>query len=87
LTRTSRRTQLALAPFALLASVLAAPQSGIAQTTPQATTAPISPSIAARTVGMDRRHGFISIYLDAQQSRILLEIPRDATRALLMICR
>ncbi len=34
---------------------------------------------------MERRDGFIPIYLDPRQSRILLELPRDSTRALLMI--
>lgn len=34
---------------------------------------------------MDRRDGFLPIYLDPRQGRILLELPRDSTRALLMI--
>jgi hypothetical protein len=34
---------------------------------------------------MERRDGFLSIYLDARQGHILLELPRDSTRALLMI--
>ncbi|HSQ33211.1 MAG TPA: zinc-dependent metalloprotease [Gemmatimonadaceae bacterium] len=34
---------------------------------------------------MDRRDGFLPIYLDQHQSRILLELPHDSTRALLMI--
>src|SRR5580765_600427 len=51
----------------------------------QATSAPPSTSIAARTAGMERQGGFLPIYLDPRQGRILLEIPRDSTRALLMI--
>src|SRR4051812_38738359 len=51
----------------------------------QATTAPVSASIAARTNGMERRDGFLPIYLDPRQGRILLELPRDSTRALFMI--
>src|ERR1041385_7714426 len=51
----------------------------------QATTTPVASSIAARTAGMDRRDGFLPIYLDARQGRILLEIPRDSTRALCLI--
>jgi hypothetical protein len=51
----------------------------------QATTTPVSGSIATRTNGMERRDGFIPIYLDPRQGRILLEIPRDSTRALLMV--
>jgi hypothetical protein len=34
---------------------------------------------------MDRRDGFLPIYLDGRQGRILLELPRDSTRALLLI--
>lgn len=34
---------------------------------------------------MDRRDGFLPIYLDPHQGRILLELPHDSTRALLMI--
>lgn len=34
---------------------------------------------------MERRDGFLPIYLDARQGRILLEIPRDSTRALCLI--
>jgi hypothetical protein len=33
---------------------------------------------------MDRREGFLPIYLDQRQGRILLELPRDSTRALFM---
>src|SRR5512143_2616406 len=61
--------------------LVAAPAAATAQATPT----PVSPSIAARTAGMDRRDGFLPIYLDQHQSRILLELPRDSTRALLMI--
>ena len=51
----------------------------------QATSTPVAPSIAARTAGFDRRDGFLPIYLDPHQGRILLELPHDSTRALLMI--
>ncbi|HMA24884.1 MAG TPA: DUF5117 domain-containing protein, partial [Gemmatimonadaceae bacterium] len=51
----------------------------------QAPTTPVASSIAARTTGMERRDGFLPIYLDARQGRILLEIPRDSTRALCLI--
>jgi hypothetical protein len=51
----------------------------------QATTAPVASSIAARTAGMERRDGFLPIYLDGRQGRILLEIPRDSMRALCLI--
>jgi hypothetical protein len=42
-------------------------------------------SIAGRTAGMERLDGFLPIYLDPRQARILLEIPRDSTRALLLV--
>src|SRR4051812_34131555 len=67
-------------PAWLVASML-----GPARLLSQATSAPPSPSIAARTGGMERRDGFLPIYLDQRQGRILLEIPRDSTRALLLI--
>jgi hypothetical protein len=51
----------------------------------QATTTPVASSIAARTVGMERRDGFLPIYLDGRQGRILLEIARDSMRALCLI--
>lgn len=50
----------------------------------QAAPGPIASTIAARTAGMDRRNGFLPIYLDARQGRILLEIPQDSLRVLLM---
>jgi hypothetical protein len=67
----------------VLCVVAVAVQSATARA--QATTTPVASSIAARTAGMDRRDGFLPIYLDARQGRILLEIPRDSTRALCLI--
>lgn len=67
------------------ALALISAMSGPACLLAQATSAPPSTSIAARTAGMERRDGFLPIYLDSRQGRILLEIPRDSTRALLMI--
>src|ERR1041385_3807982 len=45
----------------------------------------IATSITARTAGMERHDGFLPIYLDPRQGRILLEIPRDSMRALLLV--
>lgn len=45
--------------------------------------API-PSIAARTAGLERHDGFIPFYLNERTGQILLEIPRDSARALLL---
>ena len=66
-----------------IGSLLAAayPQTPVAAQIP---TAPAT-SIAARTAGMERLDGFLPIYLDQRQGRILLEIPRDSTRALLLV--
>lgn len=79
--RWSRRVA-AAAPLALASSTAALWSHTLLA---QATTTPVSASIAARTTGMERRDGFIPIYLDPRQGRILLEIPRDSMRALLMI--
>src|SRR5689334_1939163 len=66
--------------FAVVAASMT-PAAIVAQATP----APVASSIAARTAGFDRRDGFLPIYLDPRSGRILLELPRDSTRALLMI--
>src|SRR5262249_17231087 len=82
-----RRTTMILAPrrliplFGAVPVLTATPPIAF----PQATTAPIATSIAARTAGMERRDGFLPIYLDGRQGRILLELPQDSTRALLML--
>lgn len=39
-------------------------------------------TIAARTAGLDKRDGFVPVYLDARQGKIYLEIPRDSMRVL-----
>jgi uncharacterized protein DUF4953/uncharacterized protein DUF5117 len=67
--------------FAVTCILAASTSTAIAQ----ATSTPVSPSISARTTGMDRRDGFLPIYLDPHQGHILLELPHDSTRALLMI--
>ena len=45
----------------------------------------VATSIGARTGGFDRRDGFIPVYTDARQGRLLLEIPRDSTRVLFFV--
>jgi len=42
-------------------------------------------SIAAKTTGFERRDGFLPIYVDAKSGKLLLELPRDSVRALLLI--
>ncbi|MDQ8154234.1 MAG: zinc-dependent metalloprotease [Gemmatimonadota bacterium] len=47
--------------------------------------APAAPSvIAARTAGLDRRDGFIPVYLNDRTGAVLLELPSDSTRLLFM---
>ena len=51
--------------------------------TAQQTAAPL-PTIAARTAGLERRDGLIPFYLNDRTGAILLEIPRDSTRVLML---
>src|SRR4051812_42437868 len=41
--------------------------------------------IAGKTAGMEKRDGFIPIYLDSKQGKILLEIPHDSLRTLMFM--
>jgi uncharacterized protein DUF4953/uncharacterized protein DUF5117 len=38
-----------------------------------------------KLAGMERRDGFIPLYLDSKQGKLYLEIPRDSTRALMFV--
>ena len=42
-------------------------------------------SIASKTTGFERRDGFLPVYLDARSGKLLLELPRDSMRALLLL--
>lgn len=44
-----------------------------------------APTIASRTVGLERRDGFIAMHVDPKSGRLLIELPRDSVRALLLI--
>ncbi|MEK6768221.1 MAG: zinc-dependent metalloprotease [Gemmatimonadota bacterium] len=46
-------------------------------------TATVGVDIGAATQRMEKRDGFIPVYLDAEQGKIYLEVPRDSMRALL----
>ena len=47
--------------------------------------APATPAtIAARTAGLERRDGFIPVYLNDRTGAVLLELPRDSTRTLFL---
>lgn len=39
-------------------------------------------SIAGRTAGMEKRDGFLPLYLDGKQGKLFLELPRDSMRVL-----
>jgi hypothetical protein len=50
----------------------------------QAAAAPAAPAtIASKTAGMDKRDGFIPLYLDEKNGKILMEVPRDSMKFLL----
>lgn len=51
----------------------------------QPSTAGRASSIQTKTAGMERRDGFIPLYLDEKQGKIYLEISRDSTRALMFV--
>ena len=64
-------------------AMLGVPAVTSSQATP-ATPTPAS-SIAAKTTGFERRDGFLPVYVDAKSGKLFLELPRDSTRALLLI--
>lgn len=69
-------------PSIVLAAALAACAS--AGTRPASTPPSSAPSaISAKTAGLEKKDGFIPIYLDNKQGKILLELPRDSMRALM----
>jgi hypothetical protein len=70
--------------LALLASAAAgcASSSQPPSTSPAPAAAPAS-SIAAKTAGLEKKDGFIPIYLDNKTGKIMLEIPRDSMRILM----
>ena len=41
--------------------------------------------LEAKTAGMERRDGFIPLYLDRRQGKVYLEIPHDSTRTLMFV--
>jgi len=48
------------------------------------TVAAQTPSIATATARMEKRDGFIPVYLNDRSGQILLELPRDSTRVLML---
>src|SRR5678816_2529743 len=45
----------------------------------------IATSIATRVAGFERKDGFVPLWVDAHQSRLYAELPRDTLRALLFV--
>ncbi|MEO8578389.1 MAG: DUF5117 domain-containing protein, partial [Gemmatimonadales bacterium] len=50
---------------------------------PPAPASPSASSIEGKTAGMEKKDGFIPIYLDNKSGKIMLEIPRDSMRVLM----
>ena len=70
--------------LSLSAVVLSATACASAQRSESPTTAPApAAGIAAKTAGMERRDGFIPLYLDSKQGKLLLELPSDSMRVLM----
>jgi hypothetical protein len=67
---------------AALAGVASGATPAFAQTPPPRQTPGIGADIAAATARLEKRDGFVPIYLDAEQGRILLELPQDSLRVL-----
>ena len=72
--RITNTTRLCAAAFLALAAT-----RSFAQQTPA--------TIASRTTGFERRDGFIPMHLDAKSGKLLLELPGDSTRALLLVAQ
>jgi len=71
---------------ALTVVLLSAATAGCASTAPRTGSAAPPPSasaIDAKTAGLEKKDGFIPIYLDNKTGKILLEIPRDSMPALM----
>lgn len=78
--------------FVLVGAALSmvAPEMLPGQQAPSASQSPpnqVATSITARTTGFEKREGFVPIYLDERQGKILLEIPHDSLRALLLVAQ
>ena len=72
---------------AALAAALVCGCGAPRSTTPVASPAPVAATatrrtIAAATTGMERRDGFIPLYLDPAGGKLYLELPADSLRAL-----
>ena len=60
----------------------AAPAAAQVPSNPAGGAPAVASSIASRVQGLDRREGFVTVYLDRAQGKVLLELPGDSLRAL-----
>lgn len=70
--------------LSLVAAPLLAQQPSVVPATPASPAAPVANTIAARTAGLERRDGFVPVYLNDKSGAILVELPRDSTRLLFL---
>ena len=81
------RARIALLPAIAVgvacSSGVAAPAAAQAPSPPSS--AGVATSIGVRTTGYEKREGFLSLYVDARQGKLLIELPRDSLRALLLV--
>ena len=69
---------------ALTVSILSGcASSGSNRPAPATSPAPSSSAIADKTKGLTKRDGFIPVYIDDRQGKLLLEIPRDTMSVLM----
>jgi hypothetical protein len=80
--RLARHRARILAAAAPLAVALSASRLRAAPPQNPAAAPPPAPTIAAKTAGMEKRDGFVPVYLDRKTGKILLEIPADSFRFL-----
>ena len=77
-TRKRTKGSLSLVAFVILPLQMVGAQAAPAQGAAPA----VAASIAARAAGFEKSDGFIPVYVDSRQGKLLLELPRDSTRAL-----
>jgi hypothetical protein len=80
----ARRALLPTLALLFLCVLMAASRAG-AQGAPPSQPGSVATSISARTGGFERRDGFLPLYVDTRQGRLLIELPRDSMRAVLLI--
>ena len=68
-------------PF-VVALAGALPASAQVPSAPPAAQPNVASGIASRVQGMERREGFVTVYIDRAQGKVLLELPHDSLRAL-----